>query len=310
MAEPLNPTHQNHSWFLGCFGFPMNKKSRPKPIQKKTRSLWQMFRLSPTKSITKTLPVNNADKAKVDHAKTKTKTSKPIKKKLPDSTKSSSKPHIPSRQNSKAGQRLASTNQIVRETTKEVGVQVLKLESIRLVLALTVLLPYNFWINISLFQTWAAQGSPSEPTRSRSLPDSVVTKAKPKPKKTQTVLSHTVSLPVLEGSQRVGNNGIHAPPVNSKDLRLDNIALGMSVIVVTLIIMLVWGRLCAILCTSAWLYFCPRFRTRVNGNVSSSSGGGGVESTQNLNDSYLNSKEYKKKVVLEGLLHRNNRITL
>ncbi|TYI51131.1 hypothetical protein E1A91_D12G154400v1 [Gossypium mustelinum] len=279
MAEPLNPTHQNHSWFLGCFGFPMNKKSHPKPIQKKTRSLWQMFRLSPTKSITKTLPVNNADKAKVDHAKTKTKTSKPIKKKLPDSTKSSSKPHIPSRQNSKADQRLASTNQIVRETTKE---------------------------------TWAAPGSLSEPTRSRSLPDSVVTKAKakPKPKKTQTVLSHTVSLPVLEGSQRVGNNGIHAPPVNSKDLRLDNIELGMSVIVVTLIIMLVWGRLCAILCTSAWLYFCPRFRTRVNGNGSSSSGGGGVESTQNLNDSYLNSKEYKKKVVLEGLLHRNNRITL
>ncbi|TYG41258.1 hypothetical protein ES288_D12G161500v1 [Gossypium darwinii] len=270
MAEPLNPTHQNHSWFLGCFGFPMNKKSHPKPIQKKTRSLWQMFRLSPTKSITKTLPVNNADKAKVDHAKTKTKTSKPIKKKLPDSTKSSSKPHIPSRQNSKADQRLASTNQI----------------------------------------TWAAPGSLSEPTRSRSLPDSVVTKAKPKPKKTQTVLSHTVSLPVLEGSQRVGNNGIHAPPVNSKDLRLDNIELGMSVIVVTLIIMLVWGRLCAILCTSAWLYFCPRFRTRVNGNGSSSSGGGGVESTQNLNDSYLNSKEYKKKVVLEGLLHRNSRITL
>ncbi|MBA0877174.1 hypothetical protein Goshw_019892 [Gossypium schwendimanii] len=251
----------------------MNKKSRPKPIQKKTRSLWQMFRLSPTKSITKTLPVNNADKAKVDHAKTKTKTSKAIKKKLPDRTKSSSKPHIPSRQNSKADQRLASTNQIVRETTKE--------------------------------------GSLSEPTRSRSRPDSVVTKAKPKPKKTQTVLSHTVSLPVLEGSKRVGNNGIHAPPVNSKDLRVDNIELGMSVIVVTLIIMLVWGRLCAILCTSAWLYFCPRFRTRVNGNGSSSGGGGGgVESTQNLNDSYLNSKEYKKKVVLEGLLHRNNRITL
>ncbi|KAH1074010.1 hypothetical protein J1N35_026338 [Gossypium stocksii] len=275
MAEPLNPTHQNHSWFLGCFGFTMNKKSHPKPIQKKTRWLWQMFRLSPTKSITKTPPVNKADKAKADHAKTKTKTSKPVKKKLPDSTKSSSKPHTPSRQNSKADQRLASTNQIVRETTKE---------------------------------TWAARGSLSEPTRSRSLPDSVVTKPKPKPKKTQTVLSHMVSLPVLGGSQRVGNNGIRAPPVNSKDLRLGNIELGMSVIVVTLIIMLVWGRLCAILCTSAWLYFCPLLRTRVNGNGSSSGGGG--ESTQNLNDSYLNSKEYKKKVVLEGLLHRNNRITL
>lgn len=137
----------------------------------------------------------------------------------------------------------------------------------------------------------------------------MVTELKPKPKKTQTVLSHKVSLPVLEGSQRVGNNGIHAPPINSKDLRLHNIELGMSIIMVTLIIMLVWGRLCAILCTSAWLYFCPRFRTRANGN-GSSGGGGGVESTQNLNDSYLNSKEYKKKVVLEGLLHRKNRITL
>ncbi|XP_039036873.1 uncharacterized protein At5g23160-like [Hibiscus syriacus] len=77
--------------------------------------------------------------------------------------------------------------------------------------------------------------------------------------------------------------------------------MGISIIMVTLIIMAIWGRVCAILCTSACLYIFPRFRTRSIGNEST---------TPNADDLHLSSEEYKKKVVLEGLLWRNRPFTL
>ncbi|KHN29576.1 Hypothetical protein glysoja_005300 [Glycine soja] len=78
--------------------------------------------------------------------------------------------------------------------------------------------------------------------------------------------------------------------------------VGMSVLVVTLVIMLFWGRLCAILCTSAWLYCTPRFRKS----------GGYVNDDEDLQTTKskevdLDSEEYKKKVIMEGLLGRNHR---
>ncbi|XP_054775913.1 uncharacterized protein LOC129284451 [Prosopis cineraria] len=77
-------------------------------------------------------------------------------------------------------------------------------------------------------------------------------------------------------------------------------AFGLSAVLVTLVIMIVWGRLCAILCTSAWLYVFPRIR-RTHGN----------DIIKNLNteskDLDLDSEVYKKKVILKGLLERNHR---
>lgn len=85
--------------------------------------------------------------------------------------------------------------------------------------------------------------------------------------------------------------------------------VGMSIIMVTLIIMLIWGRLCAILCTSACFYFIPRL------SAASQSQNGNERSTEH---SFLNSgdpesvdsKHYKKRVVLEGLLQRSHHATL
>lgn len=85
--------------------------------------------------------------------------------------------------------------------------------------------------------------------------------------------------------------------------------VGMSIIMVTLIIMLIWGRLCAILCTSACFYFIPRL------SAASQSQNGNERSTEH---SFLNSgdpesvdsKQYKKRVVLEGLLQRSHHATL
>lgn len=79
--------------------------------------------------------------------------------------------------------------------------------------------------------------------------------------------------------------------------------VGMTVIMVTLIIMLLWGRLCAILCTAAWFYLIPRL---TNTNSSSTAGNTFPHPHPRVDDFDFNSDEYKKKVVLEGFLERNN----
>ncbi|CAJ1932961.1 unnamed protein product [Sphenostylis stenocarpa] len=65
--------------------------------------------------------------------------------------------------------------------------------------------------------------------------------------------------------------------------------VGMSVVVVTLVIMIFWGRLCAILCTSVWLYCAPRLRK--SGGVNDN---GDPRKTRSYNVD-LDSEEYKKK---------------
>ncbi|MED6220807.1 hypothetical protein PIB30_048399 [Stylosanthes scabra] len=77
--------------------------------------------------------------------------------------------------------------------------------------------------------------------------------------------------------------------------------VGTSVVMVTLVIMLLWGRLCAIVCTSTWLYFVHRFRlVHENGVVMVENT---IDSSKELD---LDSNLYKKKVVLEGLLERGH----
>ncbi|CAN7141548.1 unnamed protein product [Brassica rapa subsp. narinosa] len=81
--------------------------------------------------------------------------------------------------------------------------------------------------------------------------------------------------------------------------------IGISVIVLTLVIMLVWGRLCAILCTSAWCYFLPRLRDAAALAKRKRSGSDGSSCVPDLN-----SESYKRKVVMEGFLGRQNRVSL
>lgn len=92
-----------------------------------------------------------------------------------------------------------------------------------------------------------------------------------------------------------GNVGVK----NQNKEALDSI-VGMSIIVVILVLMLIWGKLCAILCTAAWFYMIPRLRTAVDSNVV-------VNNALESDVLNLNSDEHKKKVVLEGLLQRDHR---
>ncbi|XXG39523.1 hypothetical protein AAC387_Pa01g0463 [Persea americana] len=77
---------------------------------------------------------------------------------------------------------------------------------------------------------------------------------------------------------------------------------GMSVLVVALAIMVVWGRFCAIVCTSAWFYFIPRLRTEAKSGDSAS-----ISRRAHFSTPDMDSEQYKKKVILEGLLERNHR---
>ncbi|XP_010493429.1 PREDICTED: uncharacterized protein At5g23160-like [Camelina sativa] len=100
-----------------------------------------------------------------------------------------------------------------------------------------------------------------------------------------------------------------------KESRVGNFdpVIGISIIMLTLLIMLMWGRVCAILCTSVWCYFLPRFKeaaTAVAVAKLKRSGGDKTESRLFPGDLDLSSEAYKKKVVLEGFLVRQHRVTL
>ncbi|KAJ8759915.1 hypothetical protein K2173_010061 [Erythroxylum novogranatense] len=69
--------------------------------------------------------------------------------------------------------------------------------------------------------------------------------------------------------------------------------VGVSIITVTLLLMLLCGRVCAVLCTCAWFYFVPRLRTVVD-PLDCDRKIGSIEPD-------LDSEEHKKRVVLEGL---------
>ncbi|XP_076883623.1 uncharacterized protein LOC143532470 [Bidens hawaiensis] len=77
--------------------------------------------------------------------------------------------------------------------------------------------------------------------------------------------------------------------------------IGMSIILVILVILVFWGKLCAILCTSSWFFIARRLvPAREHSAVDK-------PPPEGHNKLDLESEEYKKKVILEGFLQRNHR---
>lgn len=74
---------------------------------------------------------------------------------------------------------------------------------------------------------------------------------------------------------------------------------GAVIIMVTLVVMVIWGKICAILCTAAWFYFVPRYRANLDRSYAIKFKNAGADRLD------FDSREYKKRVVLQGLLHRN-----
>ncbi|KAI3728558.1 hypothetical protein L6452_17196 [Arctium lappa] len=148
------------------------------------------------------------------------------------------------------------------------------------------------------------------------------------PEKKSVTISHDDS--IVSSPKKPLTRSVSPPPANGKKLKpprattagggvddgvfdkttplgggFDSI-IGMSIILVTLVIMMLWGKLCAILCTSAWFFIAPRLGAAAAGERSAV-----VTAEKRLPESGnildLESVEYKKKVVLEGLLQRNHR---
>lgn len=93
---------------------------------------------------------------------------------------------------------------------------------------------------------------------------------------------------------------------NIDSTRNQDFTYGMSMLMVILIIMLLWGRLCAIVCTAAWFYFLPRIRKNQEPETARRRNDGRVSNDVH----HFSSAESKKKVVLDGFLERNHRTTM
>ncbi|KAK6229531.1 hypothetical protein QUC31_001975 [Theobroma cacao] len=75
--------------------------------------------------------------------------------------------------------------------------------------------------------------------------------------------------------------------------------VSMCLLLVTLFVLVFWGKLCAIFCTSTWLFLATCWSIKLS---PSSSGNYAVEHFPEIDT----DKFYKKKVIMEGLLERNH----
>ncbi|CAI0415478.1 unnamed protein product [Linum tenue] len=170
----------------------------------------------------------------------------------------------------------------------------------------------------------AENGDKTKTGSSSSNPGSPVSRPDPEARNDSVVISRSTTFPAPDLHQVqpiiVAAAGSRRNR-KKEDGELDSV-VGLSIIAVTLVIMVVWGRFCAIVCTAAWLYFVPRLRTtmaevkvvkanhgRNRGSIlrraDSEFGGSGLGTGSGRPD--LDSVEYKRRVVLEGLLERNRR---
>lgn len=88
-----------------------------------------------------------------------------------------------------------------------------------------------------------------------------------------------------------------------KFIAMSEYIYGLSILAVTLTMMLVWGKLCTIVCTSAWFYLVQWLKRAREYGVSVDSGGNG----SNRIHSNIVNEAYKKKVVLDGFLERKKK---
>ncbi|KAL1550571.1 hypothetical protein AAHA92_18515 [Salvia divinorum] len=106
----------------------------------------------------------------------------------------------------------------------------------------------------------------------------------------QRKLSHSVSLPIIHQKKQKPP----PPPAVAVDS-----TVGAVIVSVTLVVMMIWGKVWAIVCAAAWFYFVPRFRPKMDESYAVKFRSGESDGVD------FDSWEYKKKVVLQGLLHRN-----
>lgn len=76
---------------------------------------------------------------------------------------------------------------------------------------------------------------------------------------------------------------------------------GLLLLLISLFMLVFWGRVCAIICTSTWIYFGPSFRQNKEQEEVEAEITRKAEEVQEMG-----SRQYKKKVIMEGLLERTH----
>ncbi|CAI9761924.1 unnamed protein product [Fraxinus pennsylvanica] len=99
-------------------------------------------------------------------------------------------------------------------------------------------------------------------------------------------------------SKSAPEQGIYGRESNENDAKFGSL-FGISILMAILGVLLLWGKLCAILCTAIWFYCIASFRAqqRIEFNMKK-------VSSKEFDES--NEKKHKKKVVLQGFLERPN----
>ncbi|XP_060184645.1 uncharacterized protein At5g23160 [Lycium barbarum] len=268
------------SYFLGCFGFSIIDKNlsvnKSTSAKKKNKSLFSFSKfVRKHSSIAKTIPVDISEK--IDN-------------------RSSREIHVvkPEKKGLVKDQSQTNLNEKVINKTKDLKIKDINHRNNK---SLDHLLD-----NVRDYSTCRNEFSRSVSTHNLS---NLINSTKDRH---EIKLSHSASLPptkqkkspVATATEKVNDERSsqqHDQKINNGNF--DPI-IGMSILMVTLLIMLFWGKACAIICTCAWFYFLPRFRQPENEAIITGKIGvaGGID---------LNSEEYKKKVVLEGFLERNHR---
>lgn len=136
-------------------------------------------------------------------------------------------------------------------------------------------------------------------------PEKQMNESKPTWSDPLTKLSHSVSMPLQQRQSEdkvTAANGDARGGELSKGGEFDPI-VGALILSVTLIVMLLWGKVSAILSTAIWFYVVPRFM-RPTKIVQIVAHNNGMKNVSSEND--LGSMEDKRKVVLQGFLERNN----
>lgn len=80
---------------------------------------------------------------------------------------------------------------------------------------------------------------------------------------------------------------------------------GLVLLLISLFVLVFWGRVCAIICTSAWIYFGPSFRRKnEDEEVEIEVVAEITKKTDEVHE--MGTRQYKKRVIMEGLLERTH----
>ncbi|KAI8552687.1 hypothetical protein RHMOL_Rhmol06G0286000 [Rhododendron molle] len=123
--------------------------------------------------------------------------------------------------------------------------------------------------------------------------------ASPNSSSTATTSTPTCSSLVSSyGASPVESKQVDIPTSTEKARECSSPTIGFCVLLVCLVVLTFWGRVVAILCTSMFLFLVRR---RIERSPSVDSTVNGIDLP--VND--VDTKAYKKKVIMEGLLERN-----